>query len=98
MKVPLPMLLMWKVRLPSIGAEEILNGCHSSVEIAGMLRKQYWPTPYSNGGTTMSSVTPADNAFTPMTLAHTDALLARNARSHAHKTSEPSKRYQSEAA
>lgn len=44
LSVQSPAERMWTLKKSSSGAEVIVNGCHSSWEMAGQLRKTYWPT------------------------------------------------------
>lgn len=44
LSVQSPAERMWTLKKSSSGAEVMVNGCHSSCEMAGQLRKTYWPT------------------------------------------------------
>lgn len=44
LSVQSPAERMWTLKKSSSGAEVMVNGCHSSWEMAGQLRKTYWPT------------------------------------------------------
>ena len=57
--------LMWCVVSESTGAEDMLNGCHSKVEMAGTLSSTNCPT--SHGSARMSPPTPASPPLTPPT-------------------------------
>lgn len=44
LSVQSPAERMLTLKKSSSGAEVMVNGCHSSWEMAGQLRKMYWPT------------------------------------------------------
>lgn len=44
LSVQSPAERMWTLKKSSSGAEVMVKGCHSSWEMAGQLRKTYWPT------------------------------------------------------
>jgi len=39
---------MWTEKWRSSGDDEMVNGCHSVVEIDGQCRNKYWPLLYRN--------------------------------------------------